>query len=156
MTKFLRFKLDLCRIDCASGTSKQSDIFNAIIVHWIVFEMSQIRPLKGSRLIQRAERSMGMGCLDVPVSMVTGLRCAPGWVANRAISFWPRSFHSRFKSPAPSRSKNMSSQPRPYSLEELLALRESPLVTKPESLPQMEQWMHSPIDRRSLPNSQAQ
>jgi hypothetical protein len=30
MTKFLRFRLDLCRIDCPSGTSKQSDIFNAL------------------------------------------------------------------------------------------------------------------------------
>jgi hypothetical protein len=49
----------------------------------------------------------------------------------------------------------MSSLPRQYSIDELIALRESPLVTTPESLPQMEQWMQ-PIERRSLANSQAQ
>jgi hypothetical protein len=49
----------------------------------------------------------------------------------------------------------MSSLPRQYSIEELIALRDSPLITKPENLPQMEQWMQ-PIERRSLANSQAQ
>ena len=43
----------------------------------------------------------------------------------------------------------MSSLPGHYSIEELLALRESPLITKPDSLPQMEQWMQPPIDRRA-------
>jgi len=42
-----------------------------------------------------------------------------------------------------------------YSIEELLALRESPLVTKPEGLPQMEQWMQPAIDRRNLQNAQS-
>lgn len=51
---------------------------------------------------------------------------------------------------------NMSSHSGQYSIEELLALRESPLVKAPENLPQMEQWMQSPIDRRNLQASQSQ
>lgn len=50
----------------------------------------------------------------------------------------------------------MSTHSVQYSIEELLALRESPLVTKPEGLPQMEQWMQPAIDRRNLQNAQLQ
>jgi hypothetical protein len=43
-----------------------------------------------------------------------------------------------------------------YSIEELLALRDSPLVTKPELPPQMEQWINQPaLERRNLQNAQA-
>jgi hypothetical protein len=51
----------------------------------------------------------------------------------------------------------MSFQTGRYSIEELLALRESPLVTKPDLPPQMEQWINQPaIERRNLQNAQAQ
>jgi hypothetical protein len=44
-----------------------------------------------------------------------------------------------------------------YSIEELIALRESPLVTKPDLPPQMEQWINQPAnERRNLQNSQSQ
>jgi len=44
-----------------------------------------------------------------------------------------------------------------YSIEELLFLRDSPLVTKPELPAQMEQWIMQPaIEKRALQNSQAQ
>src|SRR2546423_3041728 len=50
----------------------------------------------------------------------------------------------------------MSNHSGHYSIEELLALRESPLVSKPEALPQMEQWMQPAMDRRALQNAQPQ
>ena len=51
----------------------------------------------------------------------------------------------------------MASESRHYSIEELLALRESPLVTKPDLPPQMEQWITQPaIERKNLQNSQSQ
>ena len=51
----------------------------------------------------------------------------------------------------------MSFESGHYSIEELLALRESPLVTKPDLPPQMEQWITQPaIERRNLQNSQSQ
>ena len=50
----------------------------------------------------------------------------------------------------------MSNHSGHYSIEELLALRESPLVSKPETLPQMEQWMQPAMDRRALQNAQPQ
>lgn len=44
-----------------------------------------------------------------------------------------------------------------YSIEELLALRDSPLVTKPDLPAQMEQWLNQPaIERRNLQNAQPQ
>ena len=52
---------------------------------------------------------------------------------------------------------SMSFESRHYSIEELLALRDSPLVTKPDLPPQMEQWITQPaIERRNLQNSQSQ
>jgi hypothetical protein len=51
----------------------------------------------------------------------------------------------------------MSSNSFQYSIEELLALRDSPLVTKPDLPAQMEQWITQPaIERRNLQNSQSQ
>jgi hypothetical protein len=51
----------------------------------------------------------------------------------------------------------MSFESGHYSIEELLALRDSPLVTKPDLPPQMEQWITQPaIERRNLQNSQPQ
>ena len=43
-----------------------------------------------------------------------------------------------------------------YTIEDLLALRESPLVIKPDGLPQMEQWMQPAMERRNVSNSQSQ
>jgi len=43
-----------------------------------------------------------------------------------------------------------------YTIEELLALRESPLVTKPESLPQMDQWMQSAAERKNSQTNPSQ
>jgi len=44
-----------------------------------------------------------------------------------------------------------------YSIEDLLALRDSPLVTKPELPAQMEQWINQPgNERRNLQNAQTQ
>ena len=51
----------------------------------------------------------------------------------------------------------MSFESGHYAIEELLALRQSPLVTKPDLPPQMEQWISQPaIERRNLQNSQSQ
>jgi hypothetical protein len=43
-----------------------------------------------------------------------------------------------------------------YTIEELLALRDSPLVSKPERLPQMEQWMQSATERKNAGTNQSQ
>ena len=51
----------------------------------------------------------------------------------------------------------MPVESRRYSIEELLFLRESPLVTNPELPAQMEQWIMQPaIEKRALQNSQTQ
>jgi hypothetical protein len=51
----------------------------------------------------------------------------------------------------------MSIKSQSYSIEELLALRDSPLVTKPELPAQMEQWIMQPaLEKKALQNSQAQ
>ena len=43
-----------------------------------------------------------------------------------------------------------------YTIEELLVLRDSPLVAKPEGLPQMDQWMQPATERRNVSNTQSQ
>jgi len=50
----------------------------------------------------------------------------------------------------------MSQHDGHYTIEELLFLRDSPLVTKPDGLPQMEQWMQPAMERRNASSNHTQ